>query len=220
MSIGSADCSPTTIPIRGDACACSSTSTGLIARSGYLLKRSGVTELIEGVADADNNVRVRELAGNDRFRRWLEETGLTLEEAAWISPRTMATAPTYPQEKRAGSQRLGGSRPEVSRCIRSCPSRAHVSGSVPTRAATGRCWANPQLRPALSPNATLDETEELRGQAVRTRSMNSSFVPHSISASVTLSMSSEPDTASRSADSWPAVSSPNFLAMIRRRTKA
>ena len=95
-----------------------------------------------------------------------------------------------------------------------------VSGSVPTRAATGRCWANTQLRPALSPNATLDETEGLRGQAVRTRSMNSSLVPHSISASVTLSMCSEPDTASRSADSWPAVSSPNFLAMIRRRTKA
>lgn len=54
---------------------------------GYLLKRSGETELIEHVVAADNNVRVMELAGSDRLRSWLEATGLTLEEAAWIQPK-------------------------------------------------------------------------------------------------------------------------------------
>lgn len=53
---------------------------------GYLLKRSGETELIEQVVAADNNVRVMELAGSERFGDWLEETGLTLAEAAWIQP--------------------------------------------------------------------------------------------------------------------------------------
>lgn len=53
---------------------------------GYLLKRSGEAELIEHVVAADNNVRVMELAGSERLRSWLEETGLTLEEAAWIQP--------------------------------------------------------------------------------------------------------------------------------------
>ena len=54
---------------------------------GYLLKRSGETELIEQVVAADNNVRVMELAGSERFGDWLEDTGLTLAEAAWIQPR-------------------------------------------------------------------------------------------------------------------------------------
>lgn len=53
---------------------------------GYLLKRSGETALVADVVAADNNIRVGELAGNERFRHWLEETGLTLEEAAWIQP--------------------------------------------------------------------------------------------------------------------------------------
>ena len=62
---------------------------------GYLLKRSGETELINAVVAADNNVRVRELADNARFRNWLEETGLTLEEAAWIQPRYGTYPPGY-----------------------------------------------------------------------------------------------------------------------------
>ena len=59
---------------------------------GYLLKRSGEIGLVSDVVAGDNNVRVMELAGNERFRRWLEETGLTLEEAAWIQP-------TYGQQR-------------------------------------------------------------------------------------------------------------------------
>ena len=54
---------------------------------GYLLKRSGETELIEQVVAADNNVRVMELAGSEPFGDWLEDTGLTLAEAAWIQPK-------------------------------------------------------------------------------------------------------------------------------------
>jgi len=54
---------------------------------GYLLKRSGETQLVEQVVAADNNVRVMELAGSERFGDWLEETGLTLAEAAWIQPK-------------------------------------------------------------------------------------------------------------------------------------
>ncbi len=54
---------------------------------GYLLRRSGEAELIEHVVAADNNVRVMELASSERLRSWLEETGLTLEEAAWIQPK-------------------------------------------------------------------------------------------------------------------------------------
>lgn len=53
---------------------------------GYLLKRSGETGLVRDVVAADNNIRVRDLADNERFRSWLKETGLTLEEAAWIQP--------------------------------------------------------------------------------------------------------------------------------------
>ncbi len=53
---------------------------------GYLLKRSGEAALVNDVVATDNNIRVRELAGNERFGNWLEETGLTLGEAAWIQP--------------------------------------------------------------------------------------------------------------------------------------
>ena len=54
---------------------------------GYLLSDPERTGLINDVVAADNNVRVSELAGNERFRSWLEETGLTLDEAAWIQPK-------------------------------------------------------------------------------------------------------------------------------------
>ncbi len=57
-----------------------------------------------------------------------------------------------------------------------------------------------------------------RPQPIRTRSMNSSPVPHSISASVTLAMPSGPDSSSSCSPSRPAVSSPNLCAICRRRT--
>ena len=52
----------------------------------YLLQRSGRESLVRKVADADNNVYAWEFAGDARFSEWLDETGLTLAEAARIQP--------------------------------------------------------------------------------------------------------------------------------------
>lgn len=77
---------------------------------GYLLKRSGETELIEHVVAADNNIRVMELAGSERLRSWLEETGLTLEEAAWIQPAygPHPDPPSYKEELDLAPTLYGG----------------------------------------------------------------------------------------------------------------
>lgn len=52
----------------------------------YLLQRSGREDLVREIASADNNVYAWELADDTRFSEWLDETGLTLEEAAKIQP--------------------------------------------------------------------------------------------------------------------------------------
>ncbi|MYH09368.1 MAG: hypothetical protein F4012_12585 [Gemmatimonadales bacterium] len=52
----------------------------------YLLQRSGREDLAREIASADNNVYAWELAGDARFSEWLDETGLTLDEAARIQP--------------------------------------------------------------------------------------------------------------------------------------
>ncbi|WP_423929274.1 hypothetical protein [Candidatus Palauibacter sp.] len=52
----------------------------------YLLQRSGRGSLVREIANADNNVYAWELAGDERFSEWLDETGITLEEAARIQP--------------------------------------------------------------------------------------------------------------------------------------
>lgn len=53
---------------------------------GYLLLRSGEHELVETIVRTDNLVRVSELEDDGRFRDWLEERGLSLEEAGAIQP--------------------------------------------------------------------------------------------------------------------------------------
>jgi hypothetical protein len=53
---------------------------------GYLLLRSGEESLVADVVALDNNVRVHELAADERVRDWLEAHGLTLDEAARIQP--------------------------------------------------------------------------------------------------------------------------------------
>lgn len=53
----------------------------------YLLQRSGREDLVRQIASADNNVYAWELAGDARFTEWLDETGLTLGEAARIQPQ-------------------------------------------------------------------------------------------------------------------------------------
>ncbi|WP_420634902.1 hypothetical protein [Candidatus Palauibacter sp.] len=52
----------------------------------YLLQRSGRESLVREIASADNNVYAWKLAGDPRFSEWLDETGLTLEDAARIQP--------------------------------------------------------------------------------------------------------------------------------------
>jgi hypothetical protein len=52
----------------------------------YLLQRSGREDLVREIASADNNVYAWELAPDARFSEWLDETGLTLDEAARIQP--------------------------------------------------------------------------------------------------------------------------------------
>ena len=52
----------------------------------YLLQRSGREDLVREIASADNNVYAWELAVDARFSEWLDETGLTLDEAARIQP--------------------------------------------------------------------------------------------------------------------------------------
>lgn len=53
---------------------------------GYLLLRSGETELVEDIVRTDNRVRVAQLEGDPRLERWLDARGLTLAEAARIQP--------------------------------------------------------------------------------------------------------------------------------------
>ncbi|MDE2879961.1 hypothetical protein [Candidatus Palauibacter soopunensis] len=52
----------------------------------YLLQRSGRENLVREIASADNNVYAWELADDGRFSEWLDDMGLTLEEAARIQP--------------------------------------------------------------------------------------------------------------------------------------
>lgn len=53
---------------------------------GYLLLRSGESELVEDIVRTDNLIRVRDLEGDPRLGAWLEARGITLEEAATIQP--------------------------------------------------------------------------------------------------------------------------------------
>lgn len=53
---------------------------------GYLLLRSGRDDLVRDVVASDNRVRVPDLAGEPRLEAWLDERGLTLDEAAAIQP--------------------------------------------------------------------------------------------------------------------------------------
>lgn len=53
---------------------------------GYLLLRSGEDDLVEEIVRTDNVVRVPELRDDPRLQRWLDDRGITLEEAALIQP--------------------------------------------------------------------------------------------------------------------------------------
>lgn len=58
--------------------------TGTLCAVAHLLESTGRRDIVNAVATMDNNVWVRELAGNREFEDWLDENGLTLAEAAHI----------------------------------------------------------------------------------------------------------------------------------------
>jgi hypothetical protein len=58
--------------------------TGVLCAVAHLMESTGERALVDAVADADNNVWVPQLAGNAAFEAWLDENGLTIEEAARI----------------------------------------------------------------------------------------------------------------------------------------
>lgn len=59
---------------------------GTACAVGHLLLTGGEEALVRAVVEADNNVRVPELAHSAPLRAWLDANGLTLEEAARIQP--------------------------------------------------------------------------------------------------------------------------------------
>jgi hypothetical protein len=78
--------------------------TGVLCAVAHLMESTGRRDLVERVADADNNVWVPELAGNAEFEAWLGENGLTLAEAARIQVPYVGDPP--PQLVEGGSEAL------------------------------------------------------------------------------------------------------------------
>ena len=58
--------------------------TGTLCAVAYLLESSGRHDIVARVARTNNNVRVRQLAGDTAFTNWLDENGLSLDEAAFV----------------------------------------------------------------------------------------------------------------------------------------
>jgi hypothetical protein len=58
--------------------------TGTLCAVAHLLESTGRRDIVDAVAAMDNNVWVKELAGNREFEGWLDQHGLTLDEAARI----------------------------------------------------------------------------------------------------------------------------------------
>lgn len=58
--------------------------TGTLCAVANLLASSGRRDIVDRVAAANNNVWVAQLAGDTAFTRWLDASGLTLDEAARI----------------------------------------------------------------------------------------------------------------------------------------
>ena len=58
--------------------------TGTLCAVAHLIESTGRRDLVDAVAEMDNNVWVAELKGNREFEGWLDQHGLTLAEAARI----------------------------------------------------------------------------------------------------------------------------------------
>jgi len=59
---------------------------GTLCAMAYLIARSGGEDLVERIRATRNRAYIPELAGDPELRAWLEQAGLTLEEAARIQP--------------------------------------------------------------------------------------------------------------------------------------
>lgn len=58
--------------------------TGTLCAVAFLLESTGRRDIVDRVARANNNVWVAQLAGDTAFGTWLDENGITLQEAARI----------------------------------------------------------------------------------------------------------------------------------------
>jgi hypothetical protein len=70
--------------------------TGVVCAVGHLLEQSGRRDIVDRVAAMNNNVWVRELAGDSAFTSWLDTHGLTLAEAARIQAPYIGDPPPMP----------------------------------------------------------------------------------------------------------------------------
>lgn len=59
---------------------------GTLCAMAYLISRSGHDELVERVRASSNNAYIADLSGDAELLAWLEEAGLTVDEAAMIQP--------------------------------------------------------------------------------------------------------------------------------------
>ena len=59
---------------------------GVLCAMGYLIDRSGRSDIVNAVAESRNNAYIRELADDPRLIAWLDSAGLSVAEAARIQP--------------------------------------------------------------------------------------------------------------------------------------
>lgn len=59
---------------------------GTLCAMAYLVARSGHVDVVDRIAATRNNAFIRELAGDRELQLWLQEMGLTLDEAARVQP--------------------------------------------------------------------------------------------------------------------------------------
>lgn len=79
--------------------------TGVLCAVGHLLASTGRRDIVDRVAQSDNNVKVPALAGDSAFTTWLDEHGLTIEEAARIQPWYNPNPPPPPPSGSAHESR-------------------------------------------------------------------------------------------------------------------
>lgn len=77
--------------------------TGVRCAVAHLLEASGRGDVVRRVAARDNNVWVPQLAGDSAFTGWLDESGLTLAEAARIQVPYVEEPPPPASPSRGGS---------------------------------------------------------------------------------------------------------------------